>query len=278
MKKVYLVKGGNFVLGIEACYIRSRQNGMLAPETEAQEGNIYHLGSLLGRKHCDRPESGSVFLQLEKEKNNFFLLVDQVIDEIELPEQTTQHPPPSPELAQRLFPNVAVSMNLVVLLLDPGQIIPVARQLGQGIGLLAKKHCIQVRAPQAHKHSPAVGTATQLPVGEPKSTEVTDSPEALAGKGKAVKPPVTARKQIEKHKKRPKSVDEETFKRIMAWTISQFKQGKVSTEELGADQLPPDLVQQEGLSDTVIQYLIDQISLRCQESITPTQPGEHHDG
>ncbi|MCI5149922.1 MAG: hypothetical protein D3916_11140, partial [Candidatus Electrothrix sp. MAN1_4] len=60
--------------------------------------------------------------------------------------------------------------------------------------------------------------------------------------------------------------------------ISQFKQGKVSTEQLGADKLPPGLVHQDGLSDTVIQYLIDQISLRCQESITPSQPGERHGG
>jgi hypothetical protein len=238
MKKVCLVKGGNFVLGIEACYILSRQNGMLPPETEAKEGHIFHLGALLGHKHCDRPEPHSVFLQLKQGKNNFFLLVDQVIDEIELPEQTTQLPPPSPELAQRLFPNVVVSMNLIVLLLDPGQIIPVARQLGQGVGLLAREHCVQLRAPKA----------------------------------------AAPRKQIKKHKKRPKSVDEETFKRIMAWTISQFKQGKVSAEELDAAQLPPGLVQQKGLSDTIIQYLIDQISLRCQESITPTQPGGRHEG
>jgi hypothetical protein len=278
MKKVCLVKGGNFVLGIESCYILSRQNGMLAPETEVTEGNIFHLGALLGRKHCQRPEPDAVFLQLEKENNNFFLLVDQVIDEIELPEQTTQLPPPSPELAQLLFPSVVVSMNLVVLLLDPGQVIPVARQLGQGIGLLAREHCVQVRTPQVHKHTPAVDTAAQLPTGDPKKAEATDFPETPIEKGKAVKKPFTARKQIQKHKKRPKSVDEETFKRIMSWTISQFKQGKVSAEELGADQLPPGLVQQKGLSDTVIQYLIDQISLRCQESITPGQPGERHDG
>ncbi len=271
MKKVCLVKGGNFVLGIEACYILSRQNGLLAPETEAKEGNIFHLGSLLGRKHCQRPEPDSVFLQLEKRNNNFFLLVDQVIDEIELPEQTTQLPPPSPELAQLLFPQIAVCMNLVVLLLDPGQIIPVARQLGQGIGVLAREHCVQVRAPQAHKQASVVDTALQ------RKKQEKGSPETLAEQKKATKPAV-ATKKIQKNKKRPASVDEETFKRIMAWTISQFKQGKVSAEELGADQLPPGLVQQEELSDTVIQYLIDQISLRCQESITPNQPGEHHDG
>lgn len=73
-------------------------------------------------------------------------------------------------------------------------------------------------------------------------------------------------------------MDEETFKRVMAWTIAQFKQGKVGAEHLAADQLPPGLVQQEGVSDTVLQYLIDQISLRCQESITPIQPGEQHGG
>jgi hypothetical protein len=243
MKKVCLVKGGNFVLGIEACYILSRQNEMLAPETAVKEGNIFHLGSLLNRRHCDRPEPGSVFLHLEKEGNKFFLLVDQVIDEIELSEHTTRLPSPSPELAQALFPQVAVSMNLVVLLLDPGQVIPVARQLGQGIGLLAIKHCVQMKTPQEH----------------PSETR-------------------TEKRKIQRHNKRPESVNEETFKRVMAWTISQFKQGNVSTEQLGADKLPPGLVQQDGLSDTVIQYLIDQISLRCQESITPSQPGERHGG
>ncbi|MCW5211827.1 hypothetical protein VU04_02830, partial [Desulfobulbus sp. TB] len=76
MKKVCLVKGGNFVLGIEDCYILSRQNGTLSPETVKKKRNIFHLGSLLACKHCDRhsdrPEPSSVFLQLEKGKNSFF--------------------------------------------------------------------------------------------------------------------------------------------------------------------------------------------------------------
>ncbi|WP_446009188.1 hypothetical protein [Candidatus Electrothrix sp.] len=277
MKKVCLVKGGNFVLGIESSYILSRQNGMLAPETAAQEGNIFHLGALLARKHCKRPEPGSVFLQVEKEKNNFFLLVDQVIDEIELPGQTTRLPPPSPELAHILFPQVAVCMNLIVLLLDPGQIIPVARQLGQGIGVLAREHCVQVRAPQRHKYVPAVDTTAQQSI-KSSSKNVLKQPAETQPADKKVVRPAGRWKTIKKNKKRPKSVNEETFKRIMAWTISQFKQGKVSAGELLADQLPPGLVQQEGLSDTVIQYLIDQISLRCQESITPSHPEEHHEG
>ncbi|MCI5219484.1 MAG: hypothetical protein D3914_09910 [Candidatus Electrothrix sp. LOE2] len=251
MKKVCLVKGGNFVLGIEARYILSRQHGMLPQETAGKAGEIFHLGSLLARKPCNRPEPGSVFLQLHKGEKTFFLLVDQIIDEIELPEQTTRLPPPSPELAEQLCPQVAVCMNLVVLLLDPGQVIPVARQLGRGVGLVAPEHCFQEKTSGPLEH-----TEQQLK---------NSGPAALNG-------------QIRKDKKRPKSVDEETFKRVMAWTIAQFKQGKVGAEHLAADRLPPGLVRQEGVSDTVIQYLIDQISLRCQESITPTRSGEHHGG
>ncbi|MCI5191197.1 MAG: hypothetical protein D3905_15715 [Candidatus Electrothrix sp. AS4_5] len=253
MKKVCLVKGGNFVLGIEDCYILSRQNGTLAPETVKKKINIFHLSSLLSCKHCDRPEPGSVFLQIKKGKSSFFLLVDQVIDEIELPAETTRLPPPSPEFAQQLFPKVAVCMNLIVLLLDPGQIIPVAKKLGPKIGLLSPKYCVQAHK-EANRHQQKRKKA------KPIATKTTK----------------TTKKKIKKDKKRPKSVDEETFKGVMAWTIAQFKQGKVSDEQLNAKRLPPGVVQQEELSDTVIQYLIDQISLRCQESITPHRPGEHH--
>lgn len=246
-------------MGIEDCYILSRQNGTLPPETVKKKRNVFHLSSLLACKHCDRPEPGSVFLQIKKGKSSFFLLVDQVIDEIELPAKTTRLPPPSPEFAQQLFPKVAVCMNLIVLLLDPGQIIPVAQKLGPKIGLLPPKYCVQAQK-EANRYVPVDPAAT------------------MQQKRKKAKPIATktTKKKIKKDKKRPKSVDEETFKGVMAWTIAQFKQGKVSEEQLNAKKLPPGLVQQEELSDTVIQYLIDQISLRCQESITPNRPRERH--
>ncbi|MCI5123985.1 MAG: hypothetical protein D3925_05800 [Candidatus Electrothrix sp. AR5] len=261
MKKVCLVKGGNFILGIEARYIISRQNGMLPQEKTSKEKEVFHLGSLLARKKCKHPEPGSVFLQLHKGEKTFFLLVDQVIDEIELPEQTIRLPPPSPELAEQLCPQVAVCMNLVVLLLDPAQVIPVARQLGQGVGLLPAEHWSQAREKNVHEQPPVPVDFT--------------AQQSAQGRKNIPESAIPHRK-IQKNNKRPKSVDEETFKRVMAWTIAQFKQGKVGTEQLTADQLPPGLVRQEGVGDTVIQYLIDQISLRCQESITPTRPGEQH--
>ncbi|WLE98651.1 MAG: hypothetical protein QTN59_07380 [Candidatus Electrothrix communis] len=245
-------------MGIEECYILSRQNGMLPQEVASKERKIFHLGSLLSRKHCEHPDPGSVFLRLHKGEKTFFLLVDQVIDEIELPEQTTCLPSPSPELAKQLCPQIAVSMNRVVLLLDPAQVIPLAEQLGQGIGLLAAEHWSQTEKLPEQPPVPVDSTAQQ-PAKGTKNTG-----------------PAASKKLIQKNKKRPKSVDEETFKRIMSWTISQFKQGKVGAEQLAVDQLPPGLVQQQGVSDAVIQYLIDQIALRCQESITPGQPGEHH--
>lgn len=258
MKKVCLVKGGNFILGIEARYILTRQNGILPHESISKEQDIFHLGSLLARKQCEQPELGSVFLLLKKGENTFFLLVDQVIDEIELPEQTTRLPPPSPELAEQLCPQVAICMNLVVLLLDPAQVIPVARELGQGTGLLGTEYFSKAKKQYLAEHSSGnVGIGEQQPM-------------------KSVATASGQLRKIKKNKKRPKSVDEETFKRVMSWTISQFKQGKIGPEHLAADQLPPGLIQQAGISDTVLQYLIDQISLRCQESITPGRSGERH--
>lgn len=259
-----MVKGGDFVLGIEACYILSRQQEMLPQEIVSNERAIFHLGSLLSRKQGECPgEPGSVFLQLQKGESTFFLLVDQVIDDIELPEQTTQLPPPSPALAEQLCPQVAVWMNLVVLLLDPAQVIPLAQQLGQGIGLFVPEHYVQSQQQEVLQQPVFVGDGDVVD----QQLETEDGKKSGAA---------STNKQIKKNKKRPKSVDEETFKRVMAWTIAQFKQGKVGTEQLAVDQLPPGLVQQEGVSDTVLQYLIDQISLRCQESITPSRPGEYH--
>ena len=271
MKKVCLVKGGDFVLGIEECYILSRQNKMLPQEIASTERKAFHLGSLLSQKHYEHPEPGSVFLQLHKGEKTFFLLVDQVIDEIELPEQTTRLPPPSPELAEQLCPQVAVCMNRVVLLLDPAQVIPLAEQLGHGIGLLGPEHWSQTRERKLDEQPPVpVDFVVQ------QSSKGTKSTPEIAAETVKNAGPAASKKQIQKNKKRPKSVDEETFKRIMSWTIAQFKQGKVGTEQLAADQLPSGLVQQEGVSDAVIQYLIDQIALRCQESITPGRPGEQH--
>ncbi|MDU9048817.1 MAG: hypothetical protein Q3M30_08185 [Candidatus Electrothrix sp. Rat3] len=233
---------------------------MLPQEVASRESKIFHLGSLLSQKHCEHPEPGSVFLQLHKGEKAFFLLVDKVIDDIELPEQTTRLPPPSPALAEQLCPQVAVCMNFVVLLLDPAQVIPLAERLGQGIGLLAAKHWSQTRGGKISEQPPVpVDCTVEQPTKGTKNTG-----------------PAASKKKIQKNKKRPKSVNEETFKRIMSWTIAQFKQGKVGAEQLAADQLPPGLVQQEGVSDTVLQYLIDQIALRCQESVMPGRPGEHH--
>ncbi|MCI5139492.1 MAG: hypothetical protein D3922_14030, partial [Candidatus Electrothrix sp. AR1] len=209
MKKVCLVKGGDFVLGIEARYILSRQHGMLPQETASKEREIFHLGALLARKHCERPEPGSVFLQLHKGENTFFLLVDQVIDEIELPKQTTCMPPPSPELAKQLCPQVAICMNLVVLLLDPCQVFPVARKLGPGVGLLAAEHWSQTREEKLHEEPPVpVDCAAQQPTKGIKSTPE-NAAEAVNNTG-----PVVSGKKIKKNNKRPKSVDEQTFKRV----------------------------------------------------------------
>jgi hypothetical protein len=258
MKKICLVNGGDFVLGIEAQYILSRQvGGKPAQPATAEESRVFHLGSLLSRRSCDLVPSDSVILHVHKDGKTFFLLVDRIIDDLELPEAPVAGPPACPALAEQLCPQVAICKNLVVLLLDPAQIIPVSEQLGDKVGwVTAKNFFLSPEKPEQNR-------------GKPETEQVVDSVIMRNSK----------QKFAQRRKKASTSVDEETFKNVMTWTISQFKQGKAGKDvRLGIERLPPDLVRQEGVSDTVIQYLIDQISLRCQESMNRSKPRENHGG
>ncbi|MCI5223764.1 MAG: hypothetical protein D3924_14105, partial [Candidatus Electrothrix sp. AR4] len=141
MKKICLVKGGNFVLGIDDQYILSRQTtvGKLTQSAGDVGEKVFHLGSLFSRKPYDVAVPGSVSLHLQKGNEPLYLLVDRVIDDVEVSDQSSPLPPSCPSLAEQLCPQVVLCGNLVVLLLDPAQIIPVSEQLGDRVGWVAEK-------------------------------------------------------------------------------------------------------------------------------------------
>lgn len=147
----------------------------------------------------------------------------------------------------------------------------------------------------AEEHAP-LSEETASSEGEGGRTETASEPEpavaaaaeempppaaAAAAAAEAEKQPLAAAHQ-EQHEKTAAAIDEETFKQVMTWTIGRFKQSRAEEElQLGVDQLPPELaemVRQKGLGRNVIQYLIDQIVHRCQESVQRKTPGEQHGG
>ena len=58
-----------------------------------------------------------------------------------------------------------------------------------------------------------------------------------------------------------------TFELIVSWTIAKYKKcNSGDTFEIDANELPIDLIRQKGLSNAVLQYLIDQTILRCKKT------------
>ena len=303
--------------------------------TLRQEGSAaVQLGALLDRQPGGEPPLDAVCLELR----GLFLIADQVAaDGVELINPPGPLPPACPRLAARLCPQVTIWGDRPVLLLNPAQVLPVAAELGEGIGIVAMPEPEEEPAvapePEAaacpadatadeepedeffaemaksddasaetEEQSSAVAVDEELPAatddepeeeclalfdGEASSTEsepagagtcsADDAPEPPAASASWPKEEVLpaapeAPPPSEQQKKDSAAIDEETFQRVMAWTVARFKRRRPGEAlRLGIEQLPPELaamVRQKGLSKSVIQYLIDQIVLRCQERTT----------
>ncbi|XOF34378.1 MAG: chemotaxis protein CheW [Candidatus Electrothrix sp. YB6] len=297
MKKVCLVQGGDFVLGIDSRSILSRQNGTVAVQSAAERNReIIHLGALLSQQpfETEIPSPDCVILELRTGKTSFFLLVDQVVDELEVTRQPTALPPSSSARTGKLCPAAVVIGNNVVLLLNPARVLPVADQLGSRAGRAAKplsSDAAGARKKKVLKKAPEKTAAPAAPVAEQSSSvpktklhkaEPEQAKKRAAPSGTGTAPAPAERRQKRKQQKNhPAVVDEETFHKVMTWTIAQFSQGRVEHEQITADQLPPELLPKNGVNRKVIQYLIDQIALRCQgnkETMNRNRPGEQHGG
>jgi hypothetical protein len=302
MKKICLVQGGDFVLGIDSRSILSRQSGTAAVQSAAERNReVIHLGALLSRQSFETPAPDWVILELRAGKTSFFLLVDQVVDELEVARQPTALPPSSSALAGKLCPAAVVIGNNVVLLLNPARVLPVADQLGNRAGRPAKPLCsdaagAQKKRPEKISKKAPEKTAAPEPdqsspgpkvqhKAEPEQAKKRTAPSGTeTGMAAAPAECRQKRQQQRRHSVHPAVVNEETFHKVMTWTIAQFSQGKVGHEQITADQLPPELLPKNGVNRKVIQYLIDQIALRCQENkeninqMNRNRPGEQHGG
>jgi hypothetical protein len=280
MKKICLVQGGKFLLGIDAERILARTAWAGAGPQRGVSAKAVHLGALLSRQPGGTPPPDAVCLELR----DFFLIVDQIAaDGAELINPPGPLPPACPRLAARLCPQVTIWGDTPVLLLDPAQVLPVAEELGEGIGMVVmpEEFC---GCKGGSRTAPAADDAPEEPLAVLAVEESVAEPESedheSAGKDPSAcpsvheeitPPPEPPASAFQEHKKEDSSsIDEETFQKVLAWTVAKFKQRKAGEElRFSVEQLPSELaamVWQKGLSKNIIQYLIDQIVLRCQES------------
>lgn len=318
MKNICIVQGGSFLLGISEQDILGRMPWAEAVPLLRQDGGpVIQLGALLARQPGGIPPPDAVCLELR----GVFLVVDQIAaDGAALLNPPGPLPPACPRLAARLCPQVTIWGEMPVLLLDLAQLLPVAEELGEGIGMVAMPEeeaaafCrggsrtahaadetpdeepeneffaertepneaaeTEAQPPAVDEELPAATDEERLafldeeePVVEPESEEaepVGEGPCVCPSDQEEVKPQPEPPPSLERQKEESAAIDEETFKKVMTWTVARFKQRKAGEElRLGIEQLPSDLaalVQEKGLSSSIIQYLIDQIVLRCQES------------
>ncbi len=318
MKNICIVQGGSFLLGISEQDILGRMPWAEAVPLLRQDGGpVVQLGALLVRQPGGSPPPDAVCLELR----GVFLVVDQIAaDGVALLEPPGPLPPACPRLAARLCPQVTIWGEMPVLLLDLTQLLPVAEELGEGIGMavMPEEFCRggsrtapaadetadeepkdeffaertePNEAAETEAQPPAVDEELSPPkddepeeehltfldakesVVEPESEEAEPVGEdrcACPSDQEEVKPQPEPPPSSEQQKKNAAAIDEETFKKVMAWTVACFKRSKSGEElRLGMEQLPPELaamVREKGLSRNIIQYLIDQIVLRCQES------------
>ncbi|WP_417911200.1 hypothetical protein [Candidatus Electronema sp. PJ] len=135
MKKICLVQGGKFLLGIHAEDILVR-----TAWAEVKPGSrVVQLSALLARQPGGAVPPEAVCLELQGEGETFCLLADRIVDEVEVINPPGPLPPACPALAARLCPQVTIWGDTPVLLLDPTQVIPIAAELGEGIGLLVEE-------------------------------------------------------------------------------------------------------------------------------------------
>jgi hypothetical protein len=305
MNTICLVQGGGFLIGINDADIASRMTAGTVPS--AGRVRTADLGALLACRPGRTAPPDSPCLELRGQDETFFLLVDRIEGEVEAAAPPAPLPSACPALTARLCPQTGVCGAAAVPILDPAQVIPVCALLGKGIGLIPEEEperLEETAAEQTELEERAWAVAVEEPTNgqeslfsppeEPLLTEEAepaarqaahDRDELFSGleeesaSPKAEDEPEPTAAEQEQPGKSSDSIDEHTFKEVMSWTVARFKQG--CAEYLGVEHLPPELaarVRQKGLDRNVIQYLIDQIVLRCQESVQRKKPGEQHGG
>jgi hypothetical protein len=287
MKKVCIVQGGPFLLGIDCENVIARRTWAETAAQTEQKGLIFQLDALLSQQAAQAVPDEAVCLELRNGEERVFLIADRIAaDEVEIINPPGPLPSACPALTARLCPQVTIWEELPVLLLEPTQLVATALELGQNIGVRppAKERAdAQAAVPEPEEDDPFFPETEEEEAEDAPSEPQAAMPFFLenalaesANSAKADEPEQLPPSQ-EAQKKESAAIDEETFKQVMSWTVTRFKQSRRGQElHLGVEQLPSELagmIKRKGLNKNVIEYLMEQIVLRCKETMSRKKQG-----
>ena len=290
MKHVCIVQSGPFLLGIDCDHVIARRTWAETAAQVEQEGTVFQLDALLSRQAAQAVPDEAVCLELRNGEEHVFLIADRLAaDQVEIVNPPGPLPSACPALTAKLCPQVTIWEELPILLLEPMQLVATALELGQNIGVLlmpaAEKADAQTAVPEPEEDDPFFPETEEEEAEDAPSEPQAAMPffleNALAESAKADEleqpPPVQ-----EAQKKESAAIDEETFKQVMSWTVTRFKQSRRGQElHLGVEQLPSELagmIKRKGLNKNVIEYLMEQIVLRCKETMSRNKQGDNDAG
>lgn len=249
MEKVCLVKAGKFLLGLNTSNIISTLSvdELKSNETNWNDSTFLFLESFLVQKDIDRSCSKIIVLKNKNNKKHLALLIDKILEEIKLPENFATYPLLYPELATKCCPDIFTHEDQIVLMLDPKQLNIIHKKLQTDHGSITLNTLIPVEKKI-----------------EREDRHQTDNENISA---------------VEKETAQPKSkitIDDKTISSIASWIFDRYnnfysdeKVIKLYSNEkiiISVDQLPPTLIQQQGLSDETLQQLIDKTIEQCEEA------------
>jgi hypothetical protein len=293
MKKVCIVQGGPFLLGIDGENVIARRTWAETAAQAEQEGTVFQLDALLSRQPAQTVPDKAVCLELRNGQERVFLVADRIAaDEVEIINPPGPLPSACPALTARLCPQVTIWDEQPILLLEPTQLFATAAELGENIGVLLRaEETIDDQPAAQQKTEPALDDDPFFPEIEEEDASSEPPPtlpfflenalaeSAAPDKEEEPEQPLTVQ---EAQKRESAAIDEETFKQVMSWTIARFKQsGRGQELHLGVEDMPPALagmIKRKGLNRNVIEYLMEQIVLRCKETMSRKKQGGNDAG
>jgi len=142
MSRICLFEAGDFLVGLSVQHIIGTQTLDDFNHRHRDNGHngqhIFHLQSFLAQQHIAGQQTSSIVLDINTDKEHFFLIVDQLVDEIDVPDSFAPLPPMYPLLASILCPRLILYKNSVAMVLDSNRLMPIYDQLQTDFGLVTK--------------------------------------------------------------------------------------------------------------------------------------------